>query len=219
MTSICSEWARPEAAIEAAVHDIGTTAVDDDGVGFDLGSLQVHPIREDNRYGGIRAVMQAHLAEARIHLQIDVGFGDAVTPAAVDLTFRRSSPTCPRRMCLRTPIVAGPKVRVHGGIRHVGLHGRIRSGTEDRASSTGSIRRRDHRSLQIEECRGSARIARVVVVRRPREREGVAVGMGQHIVRLPPDGRDTNLYDRVAPLIDRAENLSLQGGADVHLLT
>ncbi|MEO8257502.1 MAG: nucleotidyl transferase AbiEii/AbiGii toxin family protein [Acidobacteriota bacterium] len=76
-----------EAAIEAAVRDIGTTAVDDDGVSFDLGSLQVQPIREDNRYGGIRAVMQAHLAEARIYLQIDVGFGDAITPGAAGLEF------------------------------------------------------------------------------------------------------------------------------------
>ena len=47
----------------------------------------MYPIREDNRYGGIRAIMQAHLAEARIHLQIDIGFGDAITPAALDLDF------------------------------------------------------------------------------------------------------------------------------------
>jgi hypothetical protein len=31
--------------------------------------------------------MQARLAEARIHVQIDVGFGDAITPAATDLDF------------------------------------------------------------------------------------------------------------------------------------
>jgi hypothetical protein len=31
--------------------------------------------------------MQAHLAEARIHVQIDIGFGDAITPAALDLEF------------------------------------------------------------------------------------------------------------------------------------
>ncbi len=31
--------------------------------------------------------MQAHLAEARIHVQIDVGFGDAITPAATDMNF------------------------------------------------------------------------------------------------------------------------------------
>jgi predicted nucleotidyltransferase component of viral defense system len=76
-----------EAAIEAAIRDIVVTPADDDGVSFDLGTLQVHPIREDNRYGGIRAIMEAQLTEARIHVQIDVGFGDAITPAALDLDF------------------------------------------------------------------------------------------------------------------------------------
>jgi hypothetical protein len=76
-----------EGAIEAAVRDIVTTHSEDDGVSFDLDTLQVHPIREDNRYGGLRAIMQARLSEARIHVQIDIGFGDAITPAALDLEF------------------------------------------------------------------------------------------------------------------------------------
>jgi hypothetical protein len=35
----------------------------------------------------LRAVMQARLAEARIHIQVDVGFGDAITPGATNLDF------------------------------------------------------------------------------------------------------------------------------------
>jgi hypothetical protein len=31
--------------------------------------------------------MQAHLEAARIHVQIDIGFGDAITPAPLDLDF------------------------------------------------------------------------------------------------------------------------------------
>jgi hypothetical protein len=54
---------------------------------FDMDTLEVHAIREDNRYGGIRAIMQADLAEARIHVQIDVGFGDAIIPAGTDMNF------------------------------------------------------------------------------------------------------------------------------------
>jgi len=76
-----------EAAIDRAVREIAATRADDDGLVFDVGTLEVHPIREDNRYGGLRAVLQAHLAEARIHVQIDIGFGDAITPAATDLEF------------------------------------------------------------------------------------------------------------------------------------
>ena len=72
----------PEGAVGTAVRDIATTKVDDDGLVFDVDRLDVHAIREDNAYGGSRAVMQARLAEARIHVQIDVGFGDVITPAA-----------------------------------------------------------------------------------------------------------------------------------------
>lgn len=76
-----------EAAVATAVRDIATTKVDDDGLLFDVDALEVQAIREDNAYGGIRAVMRARLAEARIHVQIDIAFGDAITPAATDLDF------------------------------------------------------------------------------------------------------------------------------------
>jgi hypothetical protein len=76
-----------EAAINTAISEIAATPVEEDGLVFEVGTLTVHPIREDNRYGGLRAVLQAHLAEARIHVQIDVGFGDSITPAALDLEF------------------------------------------------------------------------------------------------------------------------------------
>jgi predicted nucleotidyltransferase component of viral defense system len=76
-----------EAAVATAIRAIATTNVHDDGVAFDVDGLEVNLIREDNAYGGIRSVMQARLAEARIHVQIDVGFGDVITPAATDLQF------------------------------------------------------------------------------------------------------------------------------------
>lgn len=91
-----------EAAVAAAIRDIAATKVDDDGLAFDVDGLEVHAIREDDIFGGIRAVTQARLAEARIHVQIDVGFGDAITPAATDLNSRRFLPTCPRQTCWRT---------------------------------------------------------------------------------------------------------------------
>jgi hypothetical protein len=57
--------------------------VADDGVVFDVGSLAVGPIREDQEYGGVRIEMLARVTAARVRLQIDVGFGDAVTPPPV----------------------------------------------------------------------------------------------------------------------------------------
>lgn len=53
----------------------------EDGLTFDEGSLVVAPIREDVEYGGVRAKFRAKLGNIRIPIQIDVGFGDSITPA------------------------------------------------------------------------------------------------------------------------------------------
>ena len=42
---------------------------------------------EDNLYGGVRVRLTASLEGARIPLQIDVGFGDAITPPPVEADF------------------------------------------------------------------------------------------------------------------------------------
>jgi len=39
-------------------------------------------IREDNLYGGVRIKLIARLGNIRIPVQVDVGFGDAITPEA-----------------------------------------------------------------------------------------------------------------------------------------
>jgi hypothetical protein len=59
----------------------------DDGVEFDVDSMTVGPIREDQRYGGVRVVVLARISSARIRVQIDIGFGDAVRPRAERLEF------------------------------------------------------------------------------------------------------------------------------------
>ena len=51
-----------------------------DGLRFDADSVTTEPIREDQEYEGIRIRLRASLGQARIDLQVDVGFGDAVTP-------------------------------------------------------------------------------------------------------------------------------------------
>ncbi|MCG2763996.1 MAG: nucleotidyl transferase AbiEii/AbiGii toxin family protein [Desulfarculaceae bacterium] len=52
----------------------------DDGLQFDAGMVQVEAIREDQVYQGLRVKFVAHLGTISINVQIDVGFGDAVTP-------------------------------------------------------------------------------------------------------------------------------------------
>ena len=53
----------------------------DDGIVFDAGSVRAERIRKEAGYGGVRVVLRATLEGARISLQVDIGFGDVVTPA------------------------------------------------------------------------------------------------------------------------------------------
>jgi len=55
--------------------------VEPDGMEYLPDSVTVRPIREDNIYGGWRVTLQARLGTARLHLQVDLGIGDAVTPS------------------------------------------------------------------------------------------------------------------------------------------
>ena len=71
------------AALVEVFRMICQTEVADDGVIFDPASVQAEDIRDQMEYGGTRVKLNADLAGARIHLQVDIGFGDVVTPAAV----------------------------------------------------------------------------------------------------------------------------------------
>jgi len=73
--------------IRSVLTDVIETAVEDDGLVFDASSLEIGPIREEQEYGGIRAVLIARVAAAKIRLQIDIGFGDVITPQAVEVEY------------------------------------------------------------------------------------------------------------------------------------
>lgn len=74
-------------AIAALFRTLCTMPVADDGVTFDATRLQATPIREEQEYGGIRVRTTATIAGARIPIQVDVGFGDAITPAPVEIDY------------------------------------------------------------------------------------------------------------------------------------
>ncbi|MEO8627158.1 MAG: nucleotidyl transferase AbiEii/AbiGii toxin family protein [Betaproteobacteria bacterium] len=59
----------------------------DDGITYDAGSLRVQEIRENARYQGLRVTLSGDLDNARCNVQLDVGYGDVVTPAPVELTY------------------------------------------------------------------------------------------------------------------------------------
>lgn len=59
----------------------------DDGLIYDADSIKVVEIREQANYAGLRVTLRATLDKARCNVQLDVGFGDAVTPAPVEIEF------------------------------------------------------------------------------------------------------------------------------------
>jgi hypothetical protein len=59
----------------------------DDGVVFDPDSVKGSIIRKQAGYGGVRIDLEAKLDGARIALQVDIGFGDAVTPAPQAISY------------------------------------------------------------------------------------------------------------------------------------
>jgi predicted nucleotidyltransferase component of viral defense system len=70
-------------SVAQVFREIAAVAVDD-GIVFDPASVTVEEIRKEAGYGGVRVVIAGELAKARCKTQIDVGFGDAVTPGPVD---------------------------------------------------------------------------------------------------------------------------------------
>lgn len=56
-------------------------ACPEDALRFDEDSVQAAEIRAAQEYGGLRITLSAYLGKARIRLQVDIAFGDAITPA------------------------------------------------------------------------------------------------------------------------------------------
>jgi len=59
----------------------------EDGVTFLVDQVRAERIREDEKYEGVRVRIDARLGNARIPIQIDIGFGDAITPEPVEVTY------------------------------------------------------------------------------------------------------------------------------------
>jgi predicted nucleotidyltransferase component of viral defense system len=60
------------------IADIAEVACND-GVIFQAGSIETEFIKEDADYEGVRVHLLARLEQAKVRMQIDIGFGDAVT--------------------------------------------------------------------------------------------------------------------------------------------
>ena len=68
-------------AIRAAMETICAIPCPEDGVIFDAETIRIQEIQRGRPEGGLRARIQGHLGNIRLALQVDIGFGDIITPA------------------------------------------------------------------------------------------------------------------------------------------
>lgn len=59
----------------------------DDGMEFDPASIKIEEIREQASYGGLRVRLVGLLGKSRCSVQLDVGYGDAVTPGPDEIVY------------------------------------------------------------------------------------------------------------------------------------
>ena len=73
--------------LEGIFRELCSLPVDPDGLIFLPPTVNAQPIREEAVYGGIRVTLEARLENAKIPIQCDIGFGDAVTPEPEQVEF------------------------------------------------------------------------------------------------------------------------------------
>lgn len=73
--------------IVGIVKELCHQEVEPDGLDFKADTVMGERIVEDAEYEGVRVHFQGKLGTARISMQIDVGFGDAVVPAPVTMDY------------------------------------------------------------------------------------------------------------------------------------
>lgn len=76
-----------EAGFLPLFEEICRLDVEEDGLVFEPRSLRLESMKEEEKYQGLRIRLNAMLESARIPVQIDLGFGDAVTPSPVEIDY------------------------------------------------------------------------------------------------------------------------------------
>jgi predicted nucleotidyltransferase component of viral defense system len=67
---------------EQLFRDICAQPVEEDGLTFLMETIRAGRIREDEEYEGVHVTFGVQLGGARVPVQIDIGFGDVITPKA-----------------------------------------------------------------------------------------------------------------------------------------
>lgn len=87
------------AHLEGIFREVCNQAVEDDGLVFESDSVAGSVIKPDQEYQGLRILLQSKLERARIPVQIDIGFGDTITPGPQLIAY-------PSMLGFPTPVVS-----------------------------------------------------------------------------------------------------------------
>ncbi|MGX9148042.1 nucleotidyl transferase AbiEii/AbiGii toxin family protein [Mesorhizobium sp. 128a] len=98
----------------------------DDGIKFDPDSLKIEAVREADKYQGAQLSLTADLAGAKLHVQVDIGFGDHVYPSPKRGTFPSLLPNLPEASVLMYPPETVVAEKFEAMIRFGEVNGRIK---------------------------------------------------------------------------------------------
>lgn len=87
-------------AVAAMVKEICSEVVEDDGLTFSPESIIAEFITEDADYKGVRVRFMGNLENARIPMQLDIGFGDILLPGPLTMDY-------PTLLNLPKPVIYG----------------------------------------------------------------------------------------------------------------
>jgi len=73
--------------LERVIRDCINAPVEDDGLLFDAETVSGEQIRLDAQYDGVRIRFGGRLGNARINVQVDIGFADIITPGAQPISY------------------------------------------------------------------------------------------------------------------------------------
>ena len=94
--------------VKSSIQEICQTPVDEDGVAFDFNNIEIETIRDQDMYDSLRVRFNATLDNARVNMQIDIGFGNAVEPPPRDTLYKTllDNPSPDIRVYPREAVVA-----------------------------------------------------------------------------------------------------------------
>jgi hypothetical protein len=78
---------RDDEELTAIFTELCQMEIEPDGLTFLPESVATTQIREEAAYPGTRITLEARLENARIRVQVDIGFGDVVTPSPEEIIF------------------------------------------------------------------------------------------------------------------------------------